>query len=73
VRAINTGRPSEYDAAIELLKDLRAVSEREERREAVERQLEDLRQAHSKKVGLLDRLERTGLGAGTTSLRGDEQ
>jgi len=32
VRAINTRRPSEYDAAIELLKDLRAVSEREERR-----------------------------------------
>jgi len=43
VRAINTRRPSEYDAAIELLKGLRAMSEREERREAVERQLEDVR------------------------------
>ena len=43
MRAINARRPSGYDAAIEPLKDLRAVSEREERREAVERQLEDVR------------------------------
>jgi predicted kinase len=71
--AINTRRPSEYDAAIQLLKDLRAVSEREERREGFEQQLEDVRQTHSKKLSLLDRLDRAGLGAGTGSPLGDQR
>jgi hypothetical protein len=65
--AIDTCQPSRYDMAIELLKDLRAISEREQRIEAFERQLLELRQMHSKKHSLLQRLDRGDLGAKTRS------
>ncbi len=60
--AIDTRQPGQYDAAVELLRDLRAVGEREGRLEAFEHQLHDLRQQHSKKPSLLRRLDRAGLG-----------
>jgi hypothetical protein len=60
--AIDTRQPGQYDAAVELLGDLRAVGEREGRLAAFEHQLQDLRQQHSKKPSLLRRLDRAGLG-----------
>ena len=63
--AIDTRQPGQYDAAVELLGDLRAVGEREGRLAAFEHQLQDLRQQHSKKPSLLRRLDRAGLGPAT--------
>ena len=60
--AIDTRQPGQYDAAVELLGDLRAVGEREGRLAAFEHQLQDLRRQHSKKPSLLRRLDRAGLG-----------
>ena len=59
--AIGTRQPSRYDEAVELLVDLRTVSERERRREVFDRRLVELRRQHSKKQSLLQRLERAGL------------
>jgi hypothetical protein len=46
-----------------MLKDLREVSEREDRRDAFDQRLHDLQQRHALKVSLLDRLERAALCA----------
>jgi FtsZ-interacting cell division protein YlmF len=67
--AIATRQPARYDEAVELLGDLRAVSEREQRLEAFDRRLVELRQQHSKKQSLLQRLEHRGLGAGSANVR----
>lgn len=64
--AIETRQPAQYDEAVKILKDLHAVSQREDRRDAFYDQLTDLRQRHSKKVSLLERLERAGV-SGTAS------
>ena len=63
--AIDARQPAQYDVAVELLKDLRAVSERDKRLEAFDRHLLELRQQHSKKHSLLQRLEQAGLEAST--------
>lgn len=59
--AIEARQPARYDEAITLLSDLRAVSEREDRREAFDQRLRDLHQRHARKVSLLQRLERAKL------------
>ena len=71
--AIGTRQPARYDEAVELLGDLRVVSERERRREAFDQRLVELRQQHSKKQSLLQRLERAGLGAGPSNVRGEQR
>ena len=71
--AIGTRQPARYDEAVELLADLRMVSERERRLEAFDRHLVELRQQHSKKQSLLQRLERAGLGAGPSNVRGEQR
>ena len=71
--AIGTRQPARYDEAVELLGDLRMVSERERRLEAFDRHLVELRQQHSKKQSLLQRLERAGLGAGPSNVRGEQR
>ena len=71
--AIGTRQPARYDEAVELLGDLRMVSERERCLEAFDRRLVELRQQHSKKQGLLQRLERAGLGAGPSNVRGEQR
>ncbi len=63
-RAIEARQPAKYDEAVTILKDLRAVSEREDRRGAFDRRLDDLQQRHARKVSLLERLERAGLSPG---------
>lgn len=59
---IDTKKPKEYDAAIELLADLRALSERDRQTATFVRRVRLLRQEHARKPGLLDRLDRAGLG-----------
>lgn len=71
--AIGTRQPARYDEAVVLLGDLRVVSEREQRLEAFDQRLVELRQQHSKKQSLLQRLERAGLGAGPSKVRGEER
>lgn len=71
--AIGTRQPARYDEAVELLGNLWMVSERERRREAFDRRLVELRQQHSKKQSLLQRLERAGLGAGPSNVRGEQR
>jgi uncharacterized Zn finger protein len=61
--AIQARQPASYDEAVTILTDLRAVSEREGRREAFDQRLTDLQQRHARKVSLLERLERAGLSA----------
>jgi hypothetical protein len=61
--AIETRQPGKYDEAVTVVKDLRAVSEREDRRDAFDQRLSNLQQRHARKVSLLQRLERAGLSA----------
>jgi hypothetical protein len=62
-RAIETRQPANYDQAVTILKDLRAVSEREDHHDAFDQRLHVLQQRHARKVSLLERLERAGLCA----------
>lgn len=71
--AIGTRQPARYDEAVELLGDLRAISERGRRPEVSDRRLVELRQQHSKKQGLLRRLERAGLIDGPGNVRGEQR
>ena len=71
--AIGTRQPARYDEAVELLGDLRVVSEREPHPEAFDRRLVELRQQHSKKQGLIRRLERAGLIDGPGNSRGEQR
>jgi hypothetical protein len=61
--AIDTRQAAHYDEAVALLKDLSAVSEREDRGDAFDERLTDLQKRHARKVSLLQRLERAGLSA----------
>ncbi|MET7396325.1 hypothetical protein ABZS66_22875 [Dactylosporangium sp. NPDC005572] len=66
---IATKKPKEYDAAVALLVDLKALGERDGRRKAFRGRIHQLRLEHARKPSLLDRLERAGLiasAAGTT-------
>ncbi|MEV7969994.1 hypothetical protein AB0O34_29015 [Sphaerisporangium sp. NPDC088356] len=58
---IATKRPDEYDAAVELLTDLRAVAQRADRLDGFARSLASLRQEHLRKPSLIDRFNRAGL------------
>lgn len=59
---ITTKRPKEYDAALTLLGDLKALSERDGGTAAFTRRVRRLRDEHARKPSLLDRLDRAGLG-----------
>ncbi len=60
---IDAKKPGEYDAAVELLKDLQSVAEGQSRLEAFEQRFQRLHQQHLRKSSLLERLARAGLGA----------
>lgn len=51
-------RPAEYDAAVTLLTDLRALAERENRNDTFALRTIALRQAHARKPSLIERLDR---------------
>jgi hypothetical protein len=59
---IETRKPKEYDAVIELLGDLRTLAERDGRAAAFTRRVRRLRAEHARKPSLLDRLDRARLG-----------
>lgn len=59
---IDTKRPGEYDNAVALLVDLKAVGERAGRAEEFERRIEELRLVHRRKPSLIARLDRAGIG-----------
>ena len=61
--AIETRQPAKYDEAVTIVKDLRSVSERADRRDAFDQRLSNLQQRHARKVSLLERFERAGLCA----------
>lgn len=54
--------PREYDQAVALLTDLRALAHREERGDAFAQRLQRLRQRHQRKPSLLRRLDQARLG-----------
>lgn len=58
---IATKRPGDYDKAIELLKDLTELGEKQGRRAETQERLVQLRQAHARKPTLIERLRATGL------------
>lgn len=58
---IETKRPKEYDSAVELLIDLRAVAERAGDVPAFRQRVRALRERHVRKVSLVDRLDRQRL------------
>jgi len=60
---IGTKKPREYDEAVRLLSDLRAVGARNGRPGAFEQRCHELRQQHQRKPSLLARLDRAGLAA----------
>ena len=64
---IATKKPKEYDTAVTLLADLRALSERDGQRKAFRGRFRQLCQEHARKPSLLDRLERAGLYTSTPS------
>ncbi|MER7004646.1 hypothetical protein ABT297_16575 [Dactylosporangium sp. NPDC000555] len=64
---IATKKPKEYDAAVALLADLKALGERDGQSRAFRGRLHQLRQEHARKPSLLDRLERAGLIASAAS------
>ena len=59
--AIERRLPKEYDRAVELLADLRDLAERNGTVEVVKERLRDLRERHSSKRTLIQRLDRAGL------------
>ncbi|MFE9202544.1 hypothetical protein [Micromonospora sp. NPDC007230] len=59
---IETKRPKEYDAAVALLSDLKALADRDGDTEAFRRRVRQLRERHARKPSLLDRFDRAGLG-----------
>ncbi|GAA1505626.1 hypothetical protein GCM10009827_019090 [Dactylosporangium maewongense] len=62
---IATKKPKEYDAAVALLADLKALGERDGQRKAFRGRIHQLCQAHARKPSLLDCLERAGLYVST--------
>lgn len=58
---IATRKPGEYDTAVALLTDLRALATREGRNDAFARRSTALRETHARKPSLIDRLDRAGI------------
>lgn len=58
---IATRKPTEYDAAVTLLTDLRALAEREDRYDAFVVHATALREAHARKPTLIQRFDRAGI------------
>ena len=58
---IETRRPSDYDLAVSLLRDLRALAEREGYSDAFSKRFLELRARHERKPSLQERFDRAGL------------
>lgn len=58
---ISAKKPGEYDAAVDLLKDLRTLARRADRTEDFTRRFTLLRQQHHRKPTLIERFDQAGL------------
>jgi len=58
---IETRRPSDYDLAVSLLRDLQALAERDGYSDAFSRRFGELRARHERKSSLQERFDRAGL------------
>jgi hypothetical protein len=58
---IQTRQPKKYDEAVQLLRDLRDLADREGRSAEAFARLQDIREAHANKPSLLRRLNEAGL------------
>ena len=58
---IETRRPSDYDLAASLLRDLQALADRQEDSAAFRKRFGELRSQHQRKPSLLDRFDQVGL------------
>ena len=58
---IETRRPSDYDLAVSLLRDLRALAEREGYSDTFSKQFAELRARHERKPSLQERFDQAGL------------
>ena len=56
-----TKRPADYDRAVALLKDLKALADRDGRSSDFNRRVQQLREGHRRKLGLLERLRSAGV------------
>jgi hypothetical protein len=63
---INTRRPSDYDTAVEILKDLQVVTSRAGHAEEFVRRFTLLRRQHLRKPSLIARFDRADLGIAPT-------
>jgi hypothetical protein len=54
-------KPKEYDIAVALLSDLKALADRDNQGNAFNERVQRLRQEHARKPSFIDRLERAGL------------
>lgn len=54
-------KPKDYDTAVALLTDLKALAARDNQRNAFDERTQRLRQEHARKPSLIDRFERAGL------------
>jgi hypothetical protein len=68
---IGTRKPSDYDVAVELLKDLQALARRADRAEEFAQRFGVLRQQHHRKPSLITRFDRAGLAVTSTGQRVD--
>lgn len=60
---IDTKKPTEYDAAVAVLIDLRPTGPEESDSPSFEQRLQQLREANARKPSLISRLDRAGLDA----------
>ena len=58
---IDSRKPGDYDVAVELLKDLQALADRDDRAEEFARRFGLLRRQHHRKPSLITRFGRAGL------------
>jgi hypothetical protein len=59
---IETRKPKEYDAAVDLLADLKSLAERDRKTALFSQRIRRLRAEHARKPSLLDRFDRARLG-----------
>jgi hypothetical protein len=63
---IATKKPGEYDAAVALLTELRALAERDGHPDEFAWRCAALRQTHARKPSLIERFNRAGVGTNHT-------
>jgi hypothetical protein len=68
---IDTRKPTDYDAAVDLLKDLQAIAQPANHREEFIQRYVLLRRQHHRKPSLIARFDRAGLAVAPTGPRSE--